>query len=161
MICKPGLCIKCGEVIALNGAITPRFNEISCEMDDGQIMNLAICTDCQLEESEFEEAMGAVNDYYGDDCHITAKIKRVTDRRKTVELLLSMQGNRCLGCHKKIDRNEDRFICTNGNILHEGCNMPRPKHDYDDPRAMGNVSMQEVQDIRKSGGVTKRARQTA
>ena len=157
MICIPGKCIKCSTDIIRYGHPLNNFCEIACEMTSNSILHIGICSACILEDDEFESAVDAISETLvgSGGTPIKGKIIRVIDRKKIVEILLSMQGGRCLSCLKTIDRGQDKFIKTNGMILHETCNPPIPKHDMDDPRAL-NVSIQEINEVRKTSGVSTR-----
>jgi hypothetical protein len=159
MECLPNRCIKCQTPIISGGRPLPEYNELVCDLENGSKMSVGICSACILEEKDLDEASGAIDrsmNFEGEK--LPSKIKQIKTRKNYMDILFEVQRGVCLGCLKKLEKN---WIVTNGVILHEQCNMPRPQHEYDDPRALGNVEVQEVRDAIKAHGPTREKNPTA
>ena len=127
MIIVPGHCIKCGTSITRGKVASHKYQHLKFEMSDGGGMAIGICSNCDLEEAEWPEAMKLYNEYmklqvpsWKED---KRTIVRLIERENVAELRLKMQGGRCMGCHNPIT---DKYVITNGVIMHERCNLPRP-----------------------------------
>lgn len=125
MICSPGRCIKCGVGMLYGGKVSPIYSEIVVEIDCSTHLNIAICKNCHLLPEDFDEALKAVNDAFAlnSEFQIEGKINQIVKRKSYADIIKTFQGGRCLSCHKPF---EDTWIISNGVMLHEGCNLPKP-----------------------------------
>ena len=135
MIVMPGLCIKCGCPIVEGGKPSRNYEHVTLRIQlqdkDGEPesmtdMETAICSDCELTEEDFPEVLRAHNDYFKmhGPMRLTGKILGVIGRKNRTEIQLDMQGGRCPGCHGEIG---EKYITTGGLVMHESCNLPKPK----------------------------------
>jgi len=110
----PGKCCKCGCEIYKGNFQSSKFNEIIVEFDTGSICHVGICSDCFLEESEFEKLMGLLK-----QCNVNGnKLVKVRDRLTRAEILKDIQGSLCAVCGKPIG---EKWAVTNNQVRHEGC----------------------------------------
>lgn len=173
MICLPGKCIKCDcRTIIGSSGVTPHTNEVWIEMElpdkRKHYLLVGVCQNCYIQNSELREVVDAIDEYNAPYFKIQGKPKRIVKRLSANELRLEQQGGRCLSCLKKIKLKKeggmpsdvgneaDRYIVTNGMIICERCQVPRPRHKHDDLRAMGKYSVQEIEKIAKRSGVSSR-----
>jgi hypothetical protein len=131
----PGLCIKCGCPLLNGGAPSRKYEHVTLRIQlqdkDGEPesmtdMEVAICSDCELTPEDFPEVLKAHNDYfkmYG-PMRLNGEIIGVMGRKNRVQIQLDMQGGRCPGCHEEIG---DKYITTGGLVMHEMCNLPKPR----------------------------------
>lgn len=123
MICIPGLCIKCSSLIHAKSLASKNYEEIVFRMSDGSTMHVGVCSDCKISPDEFPEVMSAVNAAWKSQgaTPSSAIILAASHRVEYTDILRRSQGGRCLSCHDAI---KDRWVVTQGIMLHEKCKLP-------------------------------------
>lgn len=136
MIMAPGLCCKCGRQIVgspyynhvevkMQGRIPEGMTEDEVKNRVLHLMDVAICSECDLTEDDYKPLMDAYNDYLkANGCkEIECDITEVVQRKTLTQLLAQSQGGKCVGCHEPIEGN---WVLNGKYVLHEGCNLPPP-----------------------------------
>ena len=136
MIMAPGLCCKCGRHIAgspyynhvevkMQGRIPEGMTEDALENRPVHLMDVAICSECDLLDDDFKPLMDSLNDYFkaNGGKEIECDIIEVVQRKTLPQLLAQSQGGKCVGCHEPIGGN---WVLSGKYVLHEGCSLPPP-----------------------------------
>lgn len=120
----PGKCIKCGENTIENGSLKTNHNDVVFQLSDGSKFFVGVCTNCEIDPSEYPELIQAYRTYQvlsgvrvTNDVFIANQITR----QAMQDVLLSVQSWQCAKCGKPIGEN---YVQTNGKIQHESCVMP-------------------------------------
>lgn len=120
----PDKCIKCEKVISVLGAPKGFYNEAVFQLSNGSKFFVGICSDCNVETSEYADLLGALQEYQitiGVEAAINAFITAQVSRQDLKDVLISVQGGNCAKCGKPLG---ETFVQTNGKIQHESCNLP-------------------------------------
>lgn len=125
MLCVSGLCGKCGCRIGGSGGLLPIYAQKTFLTVDGIKFGFALCVHCSdsFTQSDWPGMIDAINGWnrVNGGPEIKEDIDYEVDTKYYQDFIYTAQGGRCIGCHQDID---DKWIITNGMMLHEKCDIP-------------------------------------
>lgn len=146
MNCVPGRCIKCNESFQRGKGIGPNFTDIVLNVDNEYHLHVGLCSNCELEESEWQEALDAANVSLGSP--LSGKVIGVINRQSYSELIKAAQGGNCSECGKELG---DNYISNCGLLRHEICKPAKTVRKRDKEEVKSGGKAKEWRENNKRG----------
>lgn len=118
----PGECVFCRARIADRSSAAKSYNEIKVLLKCGTFLHIGLCDKCDPTEDQLKDAVEAYNNYVkalSKKCS-DHEFDKLVDRLTYVDVLKRNQLGTCVSCGKDLT---DKWILTNGALLHEKCKI--------------------------------------
>lgn len=138
MNCVPGICIKCGNIIAVKGRPTSAFVEDEYELSTGDHLMVGRCNQCTINPPEWHEVMAAVNAALLPH-PLKGEITKVIRSRSYIDVMKEMQNGVC-ECGNEI---KDTYVVSGTKLTCGHCRHEKKLDSIDArPVAAGKKAME-------------------